>query len=376
MLLPTVHALNTGIVFYDNAETGTASDIYNLSQGGSDGVFNYSTDQAFNGTRSLRINNTLDFQARYADLNVSLDQLTGYEYSAYFYDDGRSDGSLLGTGLGLQNQGTALLIGAYTPLSASTYFVSVNASNVVTGVTRTTGWHHAEIIINSSTSVVMLIDGTVVYNNSVDDLSSNEGVIAFEEGFGVGDVSYYDDILVFQVGNGTSPPPPDVAPSIISTSQTISGDNATLSLFANATDPDTPTVAFSWNLIKDGTSIDTGTTGNFPANLTANILNHAITQNGTYSFNVSVIGNATILGTNSISATFGPPIIVDQATKDSHALNVVIDTILIIFLLIFIFSVGYFDTFLRSEYPEFRKYFLYFLAFLALIIVVVVLNVL
>lgn len=284
LLLPGVHALNTGIAFYDNAETGNAFTVYNFSQGGSARVFNYSADRAYNGTKSLQVNNTADFQALYVSLNATdLGQLTGYTFSAYFYDDGRAGGSLMGTGAGLQNQGTALFIGVYPPLSATTYFIAVNASNIITAVTRSVGWHHAQIVFNSSTRLAMSIDGTTVYNDSVDDISSNGAFLVFEEGFGTGGSSYYDDILLYQTGNVSGPAAPNSPPVMVAVQESVTANNLTIILRANSTDTDNATVRYSTIINRSGTIENLNLSSYVTSGILKNYANYTVTVPGNYS---------------------------------------------------------------------------------------------
>lgn len=193
--------------------------------------------------------------------------------------------------------------------------------------------------------------GTVAYNYTV----LNNAVVvtsvitgSFAQGITANIANYSIPVAgnytasIFPIGNTSSIlsntievtfPGGSTPPSIISAFLAFNGDTNTLTLLGNATDNDTATVSFNYEVFRNGISFTTGNSGPFPQGMIVNFANVPITESGNYSFNVSAVGSATQITSNTLEATPSP-----QQSEDSRALGLVIIAMIIIVLITIVYA--------------------------------------
>lgn len=166
-------------------------------------------------------------------------------------------------------------------------------------------------------------------------------------------------------------PPVNSPPVMITLTQSLSADNHTLSIFANATDANNASIFYHGTLNNSGSSSSLGNTALLGQGVLRNIFNVTINSNGNYSscaFASDGINQSANFCTSFVQATFAPVTPPSESADIDHAITIVIFVLVMIILLYFL--AGYMP---ESQAQAFIKYGLYALGLILFITLVALL---
>ena len=147
-------------VFVDDAETGVASDNGWIYVGGGSAEFNYSSDFAFEGAHSLKIDRTSTGPGDPV-VWMATGSVANKTYDFYFYDSGENFTSQYG----LFDENFDVYVAMLA--NGATYGYSTTLGNGDTGINRIVGWRHVQIYDSPDLlNQLIYIDDVLVLNES------------------------------------------------------------------------------------------------------------------------------------------------------------------------------------------------------------------
>lgn len=267
------------ITFYDNAETGVPFDNgWYYGAGAGSGEL-YQSNTAANGTRSLNFTGT-GGEVKHLLRNMTYNSTTGTTLDLWFYDTGLAF-EIFGIGDG----GSVDYVAFERNTGVNAFNYTYNRGDDVTrtsNVSFSSGWHHAAMFINGSkTGVIMLLDNTTVFDGAVNVTPLASTIDLF---FVLGGDVVVDDVRIYNgAPNFSVSPAPNTSPVLVSVAQSVTSNNLTIMVSANATDPDNATIRYNTTINRSGTLEYLNYSGFVAANLTVQYLNYSVTQAGNYS---------------------------------------------------------------------------------------------
>lgn len=336
LFLPMAHAASGDVLFNDTAG-GNPSDKWTF---GGANCFTY--DSGANITMNGCSNNVASF-----DLGT---HTTGtYEIKYDFYDTGFSfvGGEYWGLGFskGLTpGAGDILGFGSGICSQAQTTYglYIVPGCSSGTGVPRTAGWHTFTLVANTT-------DGTGTWT-----IDTNTSTFTFPAGtdlryafFTMGTVVATDfrlrNITVCDTTCVSVPPPVvDNPPVLVTATSSVTSDNTTFVISANATNDHSEDVRFRTDIFKNGTHIGGSTVGYFTQGVLRNYANVSAFENGTYIFQVQALdtnGSSNIINTTPITITtlFTTPPVLPFDAKAQQAANTLVGALIVACILLGIY---------------------------------------